>query len=178
MSIAGQSRRFDPPPVTSGLPRTTDITRSTRVVRSVPRTDIGGRRSARPRIGARFSLLSRPARHSRVKESTPSTLVQLFLAEQVRIVAIAGIAVVANRARVRRVRAAPGGRPRSTSLERRPATLLLHHRPRPRQRVCGRNFGTLYSRQTHGDFGINHGSATLAGEERFTVPAAGARCLS
>jgi len=36
----------------------------------------------------------------------------------------------------------------------------------------------LYSRQTHGDFGINHGSATLAGEERFTVPAAGARCLS
>ncbi len=35
----------------------------------------------------------------------------------------------------------------------------------------------LYSRQTHVDFGINHGSVTLAGKERFTTPAAGSPLL-
>ena len=35
-SVLGQSRRFDPLPVTSGLPRTTDINRRAPLVRFVP----------------------------------------------------------------------------------------------------------------------------------------------
>ena len=35
-SATGQSRRFEPLPVTSGLPRTTDIGRPARLVRFVP----------------------------------------------------------------------------------------------------------------------------------------------
>jgi hypothetical protein len=36
MSARGQTRRFDPLPATSGLPRTTDISRPARLVRLVP----------------------------------------------------------------------------------------------------------------------------------------------
>jgi hypothetical protein len=39
MSQMGQSRRLDPLPVTSGLPRTTDINRPAPLVRFVPLTD-------------------------------------------------------------------------------------------------------------------------------------------
>jgi hypothetical protein len=41
MTEMGQKRRFDPLPATSGLPRTTDIIRSARLVRFVPQPDIG-----------------------------------------------------------------------------------------------------------------------------------------
>ena len=40
MPAMGQSRRFDPLPATSGLPRTTDIIRPARLVRNVPTGDI------------------------------------------------------------------------------------------------------------------------------------------
>jgi hypothetical protein len=43
MSVAGQKLRFDPLPATSGLTRIADIPRPARLVRLVPRTDIGGR---------------------------------------------------------------------------------------------------------------------------------------
>ena len=36
----GQTRRFAPLPAASGLPQSTDIARSARLVRSVPETDI------------------------------------------------------------------------------------------------------------------------------------------
>jgi hypothetical protein len=36
----GQKRRFDALPVTSGLPRTTDIIRPARLIRFVPRTEV------------------------------------------------------------------------------------------------------------------------------------------
>jgi hypothetical protein len=39
MPVVGQSRRFDPLPATSGVPRTTDIIRAARLVRLVPTTD-------------------------------------------------------------------------------------------------------------------------------------------
>ncbi len=39
MSASGHSRRFDPLPVTSGLPRTTDINRPASLVRFVPTGD-------------------------------------------------------------------------------------------------------------------------------------------
>src|SRR6266702_2685416 len=39
MSQLGQSRQFSPVPVTSGLPRTTDIVRPARHVAKVPKTD-------------------------------------------------------------------------------------------------------------------------------------------
>jgi hypothetical protein len=39
-SASGHSRRFDPPPATSGLPRSTDIARPVRLVRLVPQADI------------------------------------------------------------------------------------------------------------------------------------------
>src|ERR1700738_4120981 len=48
MSEKGQKRRFDPLPAVSGLPRTTDIIRPTRLVRFVPIGDESSRRSARP----------------------------------------------------------------------------------------------------------------------------------
>src|SRR6266478_9520192 len=40
-SAQGQSRRFNPLPVTSGLPRTTDINRPAPLVRFVPEADQG-----------------------------------------------------------------------------------------------------------------------------------------
>src|SRR5206468_5979278 len=40
MSALGQSRRFDPLPVTSGLPRTTDINRPAPLVRFVPTAEV------------------------------------------------------------------------------------------------------------------------------------------
>ena len=40
MPAMGHSRRFDPLPATSGLPRTTDIIRPARLVRNVPTGDI------------------------------------------------------------------------------------------------------------------------------------------
>jgi hypothetical protein len=40
MSETGQKRRFDPLPVTSGLPRSTDIIRPARHVRLVPEADL------------------------------------------------------------------------------------------------------------------------------------------
>ena len=42
MSALGQSRRFDPLPATSGLPRSTDIVRPARLVRFVPTSYIAG----------------------------------------------------------------------------------------------------------------------------------------
>jgi hypothetical protein len=41
MSALGQSRRFDLRPTTSGLPRSTDIIRSLRLVRFVPIPEVG-----------------------------------------------------------------------------------------------------------------------------------------
>src|ERR1700730_1450522 len=43
MSEVGQSRRFDAPPVTSGLPRSTDIVGPVRLVRFVPEAAISRR---------------------------------------------------------------------------------------------------------------------------------------
>jgi hypothetical protein len=40
MSQMGQKRRFDPLPITSGLPRSTDIIYPARLVRFVPRADL------------------------------------------------------------------------------------------------------------------------------------------
>jgi hypothetical protein len=40
MTTSGQSRRFDAPPTTSGLPQSTDIGRLARLVRFVPIGDI------------------------------------------------------------------------------------------------------------------------------------------
>jgi hypothetical protein len=40
MSELGQSRRFDAPPATSGLPQSTDTGRPARLVRFVPKPDI------------------------------------------------------------------------------------------------------------------------------------------
>jgi hypothetical protein len=40
MSPWGQKRRFDPQPVTSGLPQSTDIAKSARLVRLVPEPEI------------------------------------------------------------------------------------------------------------------------------------------
>ena len=40
MTTSGQSRRFDAPPTTSGLPQSTDIGRLARLVRFVPEGDI------------------------------------------------------------------------------------------------------------------------------------------
>jgi hypothetical protein len=39
-SDLGQSRRFDPPPATSGLSRSTDINRPAQLVRFVPTADL------------------------------------------------------------------------------------------------------------------------------------------
>src|ERR1700676_4452121 len=39
-SLMGQSRRFDPEPATSGLPRSTDIVRPARLVRLVPQAEV------------------------------------------------------------------------------------------------------------------------------------------
>jgi hypothetical protein len=51
---------------------------------------------------------------------------------------LSGIAVAASRTGFRRGRVARRGRLQSRSLGPRPATLPLHHRPRPRRRACGR----------------------------------------
>lgn len=40
MSEMGQSRRFDPLPATSGLPRSTDVVRPVRLVRFVPTAEV------------------------------------------------------------------------------------------------------------------------------------------
>jgi hypothetical protein len=124
--------------INSGLDQLTDVGDAGRHVSKVPTTDIRGRPSARPRIRLRFSFLSTLARHSRAKESVPSTVRRAIPNRAgTHRRTIAGIAVVAKRARFRRARAALGGRLQSTSLEPRPATLRLHHRPRLQQCVCG-----------------------------------------
>src|SRR5665647_1413700 len=43
-SVSGQSRRFDPMPITSGVPRSTDILRVSRHVSNVPICDIARER--------------------------------------------------------------------------------------------------------------------------------------
>jgi hypothetical protein len=40
MTVVGHWRRFDPQPVTSGLPQTTDIARRAQLVRFVPRAEL------------------------------------------------------------------------------------------------------------------------------------------
>jgi hypothetical protein len=47
-SESGQSRRFDPLPATSGLPRTTDIIRPARLVRNVPMPEVPHARETVP----------------------------------------------------------------------------------------------------------------------------------
>jgi hypothetical protein len=50
MSEMGHSRRFDPLPITSGPPRSTDIVRPVTLVRFVPTCDIEGVRVDRSRV--------------------------------------------------------------------------------------------------------------------------------
>ena len=47
MSVAGQSRRFDPLQVTSGLTRTTDVNRLAPLVRFVPEAVVNRKTRAR-----------------------------------------------------------------------------------------------------------------------------------
>jgi hypothetical protein len=57
MSELGQKRRFPPLPVTSGLPRSTDIIRPARHVSKVPNADMSGRRE----VAHKDKWLFRPA---------------------------------------------------------------------------------------------------------------------
>ena len=53
----GQSRRFDPLPVTSGLPRTTDINRPAPLFRFVPSTEVHATTDNPLTLPARAGLL-------------------------------------------------------------------------------------------------------------------------
>lgn len=64
VSGTGQSRQFDAPPATSGLPQSTDIARPARLVRFVPKGDVRAKRRDQRKAGLSESASPYSSNHT------------------------------------------------------------------------------------------------------------------